>query len=177
MNLLWLQGLSCNGNTQSFLCSEDPPAYKVLERFNLLFHPALTYDRDAEEVLEDILKGKERLDVLIFEGAVSDDVLYRGMTIKETAVELVKRAKFVVALGNCAVFGNIPALFREDICGLLYRFKIKGGALRKNFDRSVINLSGCPVHPSWLVYVLDMILRGKDIPLMSSADQKSFTPT
>lgn len=165
MNLLWLQGLTCNGNTQSFLCSEDPPVHKVLEGFNLLFHPALTYNRDVEEVLDSLLGDREKLDVFIFEGAVSDDVLYKEMTLKETVRELARRAEFVIALGSCAVYGNIPALFREDISGLLYRFKVKGGALGEEFGKPVINLSGCPVHPSWLAYVLDTILRGGEIPL------------
>lgn len=161
MNLLWLQGLACSGNTQSFLCAEDPPVEEILKGFNVLFHPVLSREAGREEVVRRVLEG-EKLDVFIFEGAVGPDM-------SGTVRELASRAEFVVAVGNCAVFGNIPALYDSKITGLQYRFKNRGGLLGESFrSRSgypVINLSGCPTHPSWIAYVLLSIKNGRDMPL------------
>lgn len=170
MNLLWLQGLSCSGNTQSFLCAEDPHIWEVLDGYRLLFHPALTYDRDEEEVLERVLTGQETLDVLIVEGAVGGkEREVCGRPFSEVVKELSEKAMYVVALGNCAVFGNIPALMGREISGLQFRFTERGGLLGEGFrSRSglpVINLSGCPAHPAWLSHVLISLLRGSDLPL------------
>ena len=170
MNLLWLQGLSCGGNTQSFLCAEDPNLWEVLDGYRVLFHPALTHDRDEEETVEEVLFGREGLDVLIVEGAVGGkERKLLGKPLSEIVRELSERAGYVVALGNCAVFGNIPALGDGGISGLQFRFIERGGLLGKGFRSKgglpVINLSGCPAHPSWLSYVLLSILRGADIPL------------
>ncbi|HID05210.1 MAG TPA: Ni/Fe hydrogenase [Aigarchaeota archaeon] len=158
--LLWLHGLSCSGNTQSFLCGEDPHPWDVLSAFELLYHPALTWEEDMEEVVGRVLKGEVPLDVFVLEGAVGPDN-------SEVLRELTKRAGYVIALGNCAVFGNIPALGERAVSGLQFRFKERGGLLGKDFKSGsgypVINLSGCPAHPSWLSHVLMSIL--EDYPI------------
>lgn len=170
MNLLWLQALSCSGNTQSFLCSQEPSVDEALRGFRLLFHPALTWDKEEEEVVEEVISGKEKLDVLILEGAVGDNLhSLAGMPFKEAIAKLCHRAEYVIAVGNCAVFGNLPAKSGERVSGLQYLFKRKGGFLGKDFKSKsgypVINLSGCPAHPSWLAYALFMIREGRPIKL------------
>ena len=170
MNLLWLQGLSCSGNTQSFLCAEDPELWEVLDGYNIVFHPALTYDRDEEGVVRDFLSGGKELDLFLVEGAVGgNERSLCGKPFSRVVRELSERARYVVAVGNCAVFGNVPALMSENVSGLQFRFTERGGLLGKRFrsreGMPVINLSGCPIHPSWLSYMLLSIRHGKDIPL------------
>ncbi len=170
MNLLWLHGLACGGNTQSFLCAENPTFSELLGRFDLLFHPAVSWEKEEDEAVGKVLNGEIELDIFILEGAVGDRVhSVCGMDFKDVVRELAYRAKYVIALGNCAVFGNMPALGDSGVSGLQYRFKTPGGLLGIDFrSRSgypVINLSGCPAHPSWLSYVLLSLLNHRDISL------------
>ncbi|EDP75681.1 Ni/Fe hydrogenase [Hydrogenivirga sp. 128-5-R1-1] len=179
MKLLWLQGLTCSGNTQSFLCAEDPSADEILNRFEVLFCPFLSWERSEEEVVPSILEGQEELDVLIFEGAVGKNLRRLcGMEMRKVLKKLAKKAHYVIALGNCAVFGNIPGKYSQEVKGLQYRFKHRGGVLGGNFRSGsglpVINLSGCPAHPSWLSYVLLKILSGRDIELDSMGRPKEL---
>jgi len=172
MKLLWLQGLTCSGNSQSFLCAEDPAADEVLNRFEVLFCPFVSWEKDEEEAVTSVLEGHEELDVLVFEGAVGkNDRRLCDMDIKKLVKRLAKKARYVIALGNCAVFGNIPGKYSQEVKGLQYRFNHRGGVLGTNFRSAsglpVINLSGCPAHPAWLSYVLLQIYSGRDIKLDS----------
>lgn len=143
MNVLWLQRLSCCGNTHSLLNCETFDS--LLREVNFLFHPSLSIESE-EEVVEDVLKDILKVDILLIEGAVKAD----DQEIKE----LCQRADYVIAVGSCAVYGNIPALKDDSVCGLQYRFKEKGGLLGRDFVSKgglpVINVSGCPAHPEWI---------------------------
>ncbi len=172
MKLLWIHGLSCSGNTQSFLCAENPSPGEILSRFEVIYHPAITWERYEEEAIKELLESDEPLGVLILEGAVGAGMRkLLGRDFKAVLRELAHKSEYVIALGNCAVFGNIPARYSSQVKGLQYRFGEKGGLLGEDFRSlrglPVINLSGCPAHPSWLTHVLIEILEGRDIPLDS----------
>ncbi|MFN3598661.1 MAG: Ni/Fe hydrogenase [Aquificaceae bacterium] len=153
MRILWLQKLACCGNTHSFLNYEAPIA--LFEKLNFIYHPSLSLESQEEVVRRFIEKGEE-VEILVLEGAVEHK--------DKELIELCERSLFVVAVGNCAVYGNIPALSDEKLCGLSYRFKEKGGLLGDGFlsrgGLSVINLSGCPAHPEWIVATLLMLAEG-----------------
>ncbi len=153
MRVFWLQRFACCGNTHSFLNYENFSS--LLERVELIYHPSLSL-KPQEEAIRELLKEKKGVEILVVEGAVR----YED---RET-VELCRLADFVLAVGNCAVYGNIPALGDKDICGLTYRFKEKGGLLGRDFlsgaGLPVINLSGCPAHPEWIVGTILMLLEG-----------------
>ncbi len=153
MRVFWLQRLTCCGNTHSFLNYES--IHTLSKRFEFLYHPSLSL-KAQEEAVEELIKSGEGIDILIVEGAVRTDEV-------ETR-ELCKIAKYVIAVGNCAVYGNIPALADETVCGLSYRFKERRGLLDEGFkSRSgmpVINLSGCPAHPEWIVGTMLMLAEG-----------------
>ncbi|RUM30123.1 MAG: Ni/Fe hydrogenase [Aquifex sp.] len=146
MNLIWLQRLTCSGNTHSLLSSED--ANLVFEEFEVLFHPSFSVESE-EEVIKKVLK-KGKLNILVVEGAINkeDDIVKK----------LCKIADYVIAVGSCAVYGNLPALKDKDVSGLQFRFKEKGGILGKSFisrkGYPVINLSGCPANPEWITGTL-----------------------
>jgi len=135
MKLLWLQGLTCSGNSQSFLCAEDPAADEVLNRFEVLFCPFVSWEKDEEEAVTSVLEGHEELDVLVFEGAVGkNDRRLCDMDIKKLVKRLAKKARYVIALGNCAVFGNIPGKYSQEVKGLQYRFNHRGGPRENMFE-------------------------------------------
>ncbi|NPA29889.1 MAG: hydrogenase [Epsilonproteobacteria bacterium] len=155
LKLLWLQGLSCNGNAHSFF--NVPDMAGVLREFAFIYHPLLP----CEATLEEVSGGDFSPDVLIVEGALRRDGVPRG---DEEALTLItryaKRAKWVVCAGQCAVFGGIFRLNEPDkIAGALYAGKERGGFLDA-FEKKIINLPGCPVHPEWLLFTLRMLALG-----------------
>jgi hydrogenase small subunit len=182
LNLLWVHGLTCCGNTQSFLCAEEHLLEAFLEKVNLLFHPGLSLEEDLETCVKDVLEGRVKLDVLVLEGAVpvGGKGAYRvmGMDLDEMVKKLCGIAKYVIALGNCAVYGNIPALKGPEISGLQYRFGERGGVLGENFrTRSglpVINITGCPAHPEWFINTVLQIASRRGLLLDSLGRPKEF---
>lgn len=153
MRLFWLHRLTCCGNTHSLLNYEELGEF--FKRVELLYHPALSME-PQEEALRKVFERDEPLDLLVVEGAVNYD--------DQQLIELCQRAGFVMAVGNCAVYGNIPALADGRICGLSYRFRERGGLLGENFrsrkGMPVINLSGCPAHPQWIVHTILALAEG-----------------
>jgi hydrogenase small subunit len=149
MRVLWLQRLTCCGNTHSFLNYEYLSS--LFSRVDYFFHPSLSIEGEEEAI------GKVGdIDLLIVEGAVGRE--------DKALKSLAEGSLFVMAVGSCAVYGNIPALNNPEVCGLQYRFKEKGGLLGEGFvsrgGLPVINLSGCPAHPSWIVGTITSLLEG-----------------
>ena len=74
-NVLWLQSAGCGGCTMSLLCAEDPNVFDLLDGagIRMLWHPALSLETGAEvrAILDAILTGAERLDVLCVEGSIT----------------------------------------------------------------------------------------------------------
>ena len=77
--------------------------------------------------------------------------------------ELARVARYVVAVGNCAVHGGIPAMAPNPTGarGLQWSLAEPGGVLSPDFrSRSglpVINLTGCPVPPHLLCRALQLV--------------------
>ncbi|WP_457638826.1 NADH-quinone oxidoreductase subunit B family protein [Persephonella sp.] len=174
--LLWIQGLSCNGNTQSLLNAEAPTFYELFSKIKLLFHPSISYRQKLSTIIKKLEKGEEQLDFLVIEGAVSSDRKFHR-TGRYTSADILKilapKANYIIAVGNCASFGNIPALFEgsSDIYGVQFKFKEKKGFLPPDFKTKsgypVINISGCPVHPAWFTQTVTALLEGREIKLDS----------
>ena len=149
-SIVWLQGLTCNGNSHSFFNYPQMPSFATA--FDMLYHPLVC----GEEHFTSLLQSDERFDFLILEGALSHDerLIQRfGLPFYEILDNFASRAKHIICAGSCASFGGIFRLRDpEKITGALFSGKEKGGYwLEKN---NVINISGCPVHPKWLVETL-----------------------
>ncbi len=154
MKLLWYQALTCCGNTHSFLSLEK--SLWVLDEYDVIFHPAFSISHVLDDTLKDILKGSLSLDVLVLEGAL--DGRHR-----ETFKLLAERSKCIVAVGNCAVYGNIPALKNKEVCGVLYRFKERSNVIED--ENKVINLTGCPANPEWICGTLMAVRKDMNLKL------------
>ncbi|HHH72697.1 MAG TPA: hydrogenase, partial [Sulfuricurvum sp.] len=154
--LLWLQGVTCNGNTHAFL--NLPWLDALLERFDIVYHPLLP----SLHSLEAVAACNMTCDVLVFEGAFAPG-LRRGEKALGALLEYyAQQASYVVAAGSCASFGG---MFKDAIpegSGLAFVHHEPGGPLA---GHRVINLSGCPVHPEWLGYTLMMIADNETIAL------------
>ncbi len=174
-NLLWLQGLTCSGNTQSFLCSENPSVSEFFSEIKLVWHPEITHNRDITEILSEVFKGNLKIDFLLIEGAVTNNKkLHRigKYSIRYIINKLKNMVRYIIAVGNCAVHGNYPALYNPDqISGLQYGLNGKKGLLPTKFKTvsgySVINLTGCPVHPEWITKTVLTLSYGMEIELDS----------
>lgn len=180
VNLYWLQGGGCGGDTMSFLNQESPD---ILELFSLLdinplWHPSLSNLNYSEHnhLIEDIISGDQRLDILCLEGSIirgpGGTGMYNvvnGKPRKDLIAALARRAQIVVAIGTCASFGGIGTAGDIEATGLQFHKKEKGGFLGKMFTAGsglpVINLAGCPCHGEVVAGVIRTLIAGANLPL------------
>lgn len=151
LRIIWLQGITCNGNTHSFL--NDPSLGTLLESVEFIHHPLLP----CSKTLKELTKKLPKSDILIFEGAYRGDFERAGVAMESLLMNLAHKSKHIIALGSCASFGGI---FKESdpehISGILFDKESESGPLQ-TLRKKVITLSGCPIHPKWLSFVIDMI--------------------
>jgi NAD-reducing hydrogenase small subunit len=156
----WLDG--CSGCHMSLL-DMDEAIVAVLGKADIVFGPLV----DAQE-------WPEGVDVAVIEGAISsqDDL--------ELAQAARARSKIVVALGDCAVTGNVPSM-RNGIptAKLLERVYVEGAtadpqvptdgvpALLKQAGplqsaiKVDIHVPGCPPKSEGILFVLGELLEGR----------------
>ncbi|MCF6276098.1 MAG: hydrogenase small subunit [Robiginitomaculum sp.] len=192
-NLLWLQGGACSGNTMSFLNAEEPSAVDLVTDFgiNILWHPSLGVELgdNMKALMEDCISGETDLDILVFEGSIINAPngtgewnRFAGRPMKDWVKELSEKAQFVVALGDCATYGGIPAMAPNpsESNGLQFLKRERGGFLGPDFVSKsglpVINIPGCPAHPDWVTQILVAVASGRagDLTLDEFQRPKTF---
>ena len=157
---VWLDG--CSGCHMSLL-DMDEAILNVAARTDVVYGPLV----DAQEF-------PKAVDVTLIEGAVSSqDDLEKVQIIR-------KRSKLVVALGDCAVTGNVPAM-RNPIPPrkLLERIYIEGAQETKGIPvegvpallrqavpvhqvvKVDLHVPGCPPPAAAIAYVLGELLEGR----------------
>jgi NiFe hydrogenase small subunit HydA len=192
-NLLWLQGGACSGNTMSFLNAEEPSACDLVTDFgiNILWHPSLGVELgdNLQKILRDCISGAIPLDIFVFEGTVVNAPngtgewnRFAGRPMKQWVKELSDAATFVVAIGDCATWGGIPATAPNpsDSTGLQFLKRAQGGFLGAGFKSKaglpVITVPGCPAHPDWITQIVVAVATGRagDISLDEFQRPKTF---
>lgn len=158
--VVWIQALTCNGNTQSFLSANASRFEQFLNAFDLVYHPSLTHNTS----LNDILHSHTQFDFLLIEGAITSNTQFFTLSDHSSGHvldRLAKRSLYIVAVGSCASYGGIHSKFEQngDVIGvqdaLLDKVEAKSG-------HAIINLTGCPVHPEWILQTLYALkLKGK----------------
>jgi len=120
VNVFWIHGGACNGNTQSFLNADEPTVIDLVTDFgiNILYHHSVSmeFGYQVKGILDDILEDRTELDILVVEGTVIQgpngtgrfDTLFERPK-KDWIYDLAHKAKFVVAIGDCACWGGIPS--------------------------------------------------------------------
>src|SRR3954471_18990673 len=139
-SVLWFQAGACSGNTMSFLNAEEPNIVDLIVDFglDLIWHPSLGLElgENAKQIFADCASGRRSLDIFVLEGTViqapeksgaMDMFADRPMT--EWINELVEQAQIVVAIGDCACWGGIPAMEPNpsDSTGLQFHKRERGG--------------------------------------------------
>jgi len=143
--LLWLQSITCNGNTHSFL--NHPDLFSILSHFEVVHHPML----DSSYTMEELLQGSVPCDVLILEGSFKEEgFLKAGVEVSLLIHTYAQKAKHIISAGTCATFGGI---FKqndpEHISGFCFDLEAKTSRY-ENYAFKLISLPGCPIHPKWL---------------------------
>jgi len=156
--LLWLQSITCNGNTHSFL--NHPDLFSILSHFELVHHPVL----ESAYSIDDLLGGAVPCDILILEGSfIKEGYLKGGIEISSLIEKYADKAKQIISVGTCATFGGIfKQKDPENISG--FCFDLEEKTIRyETYSSRLISLPGCPIHPKWLSYVLLMIANKNEI--------------
>ncbi|WP_456322929.1 NADH-quinone oxidoreductase subunit B family protein [Hydrogenimonas sp.] len=157
--VLWLQGVTCNGDSHSFLNASEMP--QILEKFHFVYHPLF----ETGYTLESIAKEYFDIDILVIEGGLLKKGFKRaGVESFELIERYASIAKQIVCAGNCASFGGISRKMDRNVTGAAFCEQEPTGLLA-SYSSKIINLPGCPIHPQWLVYALEMNRHGQTIEL------------
>ena len=142
--LVWLEFQDCAGCTESLLRASRPTvAELVLDVLSVDYHETImapSGEQAEKSKADTIAKGGH---IVVVEGSIplKDNGLYcciGGRTAKDILFEAVEGAIAVLAVGNCAAFGGIPAANPNPT-------EAVGVAdLVKNVP--VVNLPGCPLN-------------------------------
>lgn len=159
--VIWIQGITCNGNSHSFLNYSNMALFAA--SFEMLYHPLLF----TAHTLESLLDKPEAFDFLIVEGAFTKEARYLqrfGRSFPEILEPLANKARFIVCVGSCASFGGMFRLRDpRHISGALFNAKEKGGYWEKKSN--VVNIPGCPTHPRWIAETMMALREGKTVLL------------
>ncbi len=163
---VWLDG--CSGCHMSLL-DIDEGIIAVARKADLVYGP-----------LVDTQHFPEGVDVTLVEGAVSSQ---EDLRLIQT---IRKRSRMIVALGDCAVTSNVPAMRNMvPVKKLLERVYVEGAqektgvptdgvpALLKNalpvheVVKVDLHIPGCPPKPEAIMYVISELLEGRKPDLTS----------
>ena len=169
--VIWIQAQSCSGCSVSLLNKMNPDITSVItEYISLNYHQTLmgATGHVAINVLDEAVKKQRKDFVLVVEGSIpTKNELYctvgelngHHVAARRWIEELGKNAAAVVAVGTCATSGGIPGAHDrttgENPTG--------AKAIKEILpDKTIINVSGCPPHPDWIVgTLLYVLLKGK----------------
>ena len=143
--VIWIDGVSCYGCSHSFY--NYPQIKELLDKIELIYHPLLPTDEFKIQ----------KSDILIIEGAIKNNFVRLEYNLIELISKLIKLSKRVILIGTCSVYGGIfgeGVLFNKENKGKFYKCKNK-----------MISIPGCPPHPEWIAYVIEMSLANKKILL------------
>jgi hydrogenase small subunit len=174
--VIWLQGAGCSGCTISMLNVTNPTTIDnvLLNKISMKYNSTImaAVGESAMQALENAANQYKGQFILVIEGAVPTGASgkyciigeHNGvhMTMEQAVLKYGPMAKYVVAAGTCASFGGVSAA-GANATGCKSAQTILSGKTLK----PVVNLSGCPVHPTVLIQsLIDLILTG--IPSVDS---------
>ncbi len=173
--VIWLHGSNCTGCSVSLLNAVNPTIDSVLlNTISLKYHPTLMAAAGDMAVTAARSTQAAGNYVLVVEGAIPTanggkycfvwDENGKSVTMAEAVTSLAAKAKAIVAVGTCAAFGGIPAVACEPSAKSVGTF----------LNRKVINLSGCPAHPDWIIGALAQLIAGANIPLDANNRPTAF---
>jgi uptake hydrogenase small subunit len=178
--IYWLQCGGCGGDSMALLNAESPDVLELIQNLELevLWHPSLSDGTSLHHrrLVDAMLAGEQKLDILCVEGAVVRGPggtgmydTFWGRPKKDILSGLAARARVVVAVGTCACFGGVGADGQIEATGVQFLKHNKGGFLGTRFKGvgglPVVNLPGCPCHCDVVAGTLMALSVGAPIPL------------
>lgn len=173
--VLWLQGQSCSGCSVSLLNTDYPDTVSLItDIISMVFHQTISAAQ-GHIVMESIQKVPEAGPfVLAIEGSIPVKMpgacVMSGRNFADILEPLLGSAQYVIAIGNCASYGGIPAAEGNETGALGVKDFMVNKKIR--FEQKLINLPGCPTHPDAIVGTL-AYLAGHDYP---SVNPELLTP-
>ena len=174
--VIWLQGAGCTGCTVSLLNVTNPTTIDdvLINKISMKSNSTIMAfsGNQAMQALSQAATQYQGQFILVVEGAIPTGSIANWCIVgDENGVELTMRdavlryapmARFVVAAGTCASFGGVPAAGPSGAS-----FSSVKSLVGTQTVNPVVNLSGCPVHPTVLVQtLLDLLLSG--VPRLDS---------
>ena len=161
--VIWLQGANCTGCSVTLLNTAHPTIAEVLLKIiDLHYHPTVMAASgelavNYMDIIAEKAKGKF---FLAIEGAIptKDNGVYccigekdgKEVTILEAVKEIGPKAAAILAIGDCAAFGGIPAGKPNPT-----ECKPVSEILP---EATIINIQGCPPHPDCILGTIVHVL-------------------
>lgn len=202
INVIWLQGQSCTGDTVSLTGATHPSLADLLTGYipeasnvNLIFHPTLMipHGEEAIEVLNSAAEGKHDPFVLVVEGSVPDEELAqktggfwcmvgeeagkpisrKPITFNEWLTKLSTRCAALVALGTCASYGGIPKGIPNPT-GSKGTLDFLGRDWKSQLGLPIICVPGCPAQGEHIAEVLaHLVLTARGLLPVPELDEEN----
>lgn len=171
--VIWIEGASCTGCTESFAQVETPDvASVVLDVISLNYSETLSAaaGHSVEEAKAATIKAGNY--ILIYEGAVleawgGNALRVAGETGNEALVQAAESANAVMAVGSCAVNGGWCAAAPNPSKAMGVQQYLK----KEGITTPVVNIPGCPVNPEWMMAVIVDVVMLKDSTLLVLNDK------
>lgn len=187
--IVWIHGAECTGCSESLLNAENPDIVQAIQKLNvdLVYHETLlaqqgifvdgrlagTSELNSEILLDDAIE--EGGYILVVEGSIANGpngsgkyCMYGARTFKEIFKKAAENADMILAVGMCATYGGINSADSAitdlmDFRGVsfLKEDPSKGMLTELGISKPVINVSGCPAHPDWMLLTLAAVILGK----------------
>ena len=158
--VLWIEGASCTGCTESFAQIETPDVGKiVLELISLNYSDVLCAGagHSIEEAKKQTIEAGGY--IVVYEGGITQG--FGGNTLRvametgeDILAEAASNAAAVVALGSCAVNGGWMAAYPNAANAT----GVQDFLNKRGISVPVVNIPGCPANPEWLMSVLVQVL-------------------
>ena len=174
--MLWLHFAECTGCTEAVLRTSNPGLADLLfDVISLDYHETLmaAAGDTVESILTSAAEANRGQFFCVVEGSIptADGGVYGwigGRTMLSVAQEICPQAKAVIALGNCASFGGLPAAWPNPTGAMGVESALPGLAV------PVVNLPGCPPNPVNFVGTLANYLLKGSLPVLDADGRPVF---
>jgi hydrogenase small subunit len=169
---IYLEFQDCAGCTEAFLrCSHPTVTEIVLDLLALNYQETImaAAGTQAEAAQKATIEAGNYL--LLVEGSIStkDKGVYcciGGRTSQDLLMEAASNAVAIVAVGNCACFGNIPRAYPDPTGAVGVRDLVQG--------LPIVNMAGCPVNAVNLAAIISHFLTYDSLPQLDGLGRPLF---
>jgi len=145
--VVWLHFQECTGCTETLLRASHPDiARLILDFISLDYHETVmaAAGHQAEEALQETINKYKGKFICVVEGSIptKDGGIYckiGGRTAMDILADVAPKSAAVIAIGNCATYGNVQAANPNPTGAVGTDTLVK--------DKPVVNIYGCPPNP------------------------------